>query len=525
MDVDAKSGGLDSLKELKSKYGNFDSSTPSVYTGGGGVHIFFRHPDRFSKVVKNSTSLIAKGVDIRGDGGYVVAAPSVHISGQSYEWVPTLALVEADLAVMPDWLIELAETSQRRSTNALTEPGAPILEGNRDSYLTKIAGSLRRFGSTYEAILAALRNENALRCKPPVPDEDLERITKSIMRYPAASTSVTNGNRKVTSMEDIISDDRSKLVTLQSLLNEPDENLEYIVDGLLKRGGLSLLVAKPKVGKSVLARNLVRAVAGAQPTFLGRDVKYGKVAYLGLEESRDEVRNHFRKMGTPEDVRDNILIKVGLGPEDGFTWLRYIIENFEPSLIVFDPIASLIRFKDMNSYSEVKALLDDLMNMARTTNTHLMAVHHSNKGGPNGGIDSGDGILGSTAFFAAVDVLIGMNKNDFIRTVETTHRYGTPIEKEVVYLDKNGLVSLRGSVEQFRIIKDAETIVNVMNISSGINESEIANKTGITDPQLSACLIYLMEKSIIENISGAKKTYLYRLISDPSTIREFNFEE
>ncbi len=84
---------------------------------------------------------------------------------------------------------------------------------------------------------------------------------------------------------------------------------------------------------------------------------------------------------------------------------------------------------------------------------------------------------------------------------------------------------MRGSVEQFRVLKDSETIVNVMNISSGINESEIANKTGITDPQLSACLIYLMEQNIVENISGSKKPYLYRLTSEPSNIRVFNMEE
>ena len=86
------------------------------------------------------------------------------------------------------------------------------------------------------------------------------------------------------------------LTRLGDLIAEPEEQVPWLLEGILPAGGLGLLAAKPKVGKSTLARCLALAVASGEP-FLDRPTLKGAVIYLALEEKRSEVRAHFRAMG------------------------------------------------------------------------------------------------------------------------------------------------------------------------------------------------------------------------------------
>ncbi len=83
LDIDPAHGGDRSLEELEIKHGKIPL-TLECLTGGGGRHFYFIHP---GTIVKNKIG-IAPGIDVRGDGGYVVAPPSVHISGGVYRWKP-----------------------------------------------------------------------------------------------------------------------------------------------------------------------------------------------------------------------------------------------------------------------------------------------------------------------------------------------------------------------------------------------------------------------------------------------------
>lgn len=80
LDVDKKTGGFDSLKQLLEKYGPLPE-TLSADTPRGGKHYFFRTKRKF----QNSAGKIANGIDVRGDDGYVVVAPSVFRGGH-YVW-------------------------------------------------------------------------------------------------------------------------------------------------------------------------------------------------------------------------------------------------------------------------------------------------------------------------------------------------------------------------------------------------------------------------------------------------------
>lgn len=72
VDVDRHSGGFTSLGQLQRRHGRVPP-TPVTLTGGGGRHYWFRHPGHS---VANSTGRLGAGIDIRGDGGYVMAPPT-----------------------------------------------------------------------------------------------------------------------------------------------------------------------------------------------------------------------------------------------------------------------------------------------------------------------------------------------------------------------------------------------------------------------------------------------------------------
>lgn len=99
LDVDPRHGGNDSLKKLESEHGALPPTMESI-TGGGGRHVYFSHP---GGDIPNRAN-IEPGLDLRGDGGCIVAPPSVHPSGKPYRWKKGHAPGEIDLAPLPDWL-------------------------------------------------------------------------------------------------------------------------------------------------------------------------------------------------------------------------------------------------------------------------------------------------------------------------------------------------------------------------------------------------------------------------------------
>lgn len=113
-------------------------------------------------------------VDVLGDNGYVVAPPSIHPeTGRPYRW-----LNSEDPVPFPRALMRLIK--KKRGHGSAPPLPEVILEGNRDELLTSLAGSMRRRGASYEAIVAALREENERRCNPPLPDAQVRKIAKSI---------------------------------------------------------------------------------------------------------------------------------------------------------------------------------------------------------------------------------------------------------------------------------------------------------------------------------------------------------
>jgi hypothetical protein len=173
-DIDPRNGGRESLTDLRQEFGPLPA-TVTALTGGDGQHYYFAHPGCY---VKSRT--LRPGLDIKADGGYVIAPPSLHISGQRYEWEVGLAPGEVSLAKLPPWFLQ-SDAPSRRS-----EPSTPttrIAQGTRNVELASLAGSMRRRGMTRDEIAAALHATYEGRCDPPLPRPEVDRIADSIARY------------------------------------------------------------------------------------------------------------------------------------------------------------------------------------------------------------------------------------------------------------------------------------------------------------------------------------------------------
>jgi len=108
LDIDRKSVSEDGLETLENLIPENEQipDTPAQTTGSG-IHLFFKFPEGLSKM-PCSAGQLGPGLDVRGDCGYVVVAPSMHPqAGRRYQWLPGLSLLTMPPATAPDWLLEL----------------------------------------------------------------------------------------------------------------------------------------------------------------------------------------------------------------------------------------------------------------------------------------------------------------------------------------------------------------------------------------------------------------------------------
>ena len=152
--------------------------TYEVSTRNGGRHLYFRHP---GVRVKSTNGVIGPRLDVKGDGGYVIAPPSpgYEVTGGNLD-----ALAEA-----PGWLVELVRG--HRDTGRAKPLPERVVGGQRNTSLTSLAESMRLRNASTAAILAALNEENEQKCDPPLPWHEVVAIARSVGRYAPGSMPLT----------------------------------------------------------------------------------------------------------------------------------------------------------------------------------------------------------------------------------------------------------------------------------------------------------------------------------------------
>lgn len=119
LDVDEEDGYL----ELISSNGQLPDTVESM-SGGGGRHILFRQPDGYT--LGNGEGTLPKGINVRGVRGYIIVPPSMHRSGNRYEWEVSSHPRTTEVATAPSWLLEAIGRSGPTNIQAIEVSSDPV---------------------------------------------------------------------------------------------------------------------------------------------------------------------------------------------------------------------------------------------------------------------------------------------------------------------------------------------------------------------------------------------------------------
>jgi hypothetical protein len=409
VDVDDKELAIEYIQKLE------DCKTVSVETGKG-YHYYFKAPDFHL----GNRAKFLPGIDLRGEGGYVVAPPSIHYSGHTYCWKNNPD--EYSLQGLPPFI--LSALSERIQKEATTAEGEKIMQGGRDNALASLGGTLRKTGCGYETVYAALYARNQEACIPPLDEPDVERIAKSVCRYATGDelnqelinegAAIWEGMRKNNEQKNIFP------LTLYSDLGVTKP--QWIIKGFLEDKSLGLIFGSSGSGKSYLAIDLAACIVSGKPFCDHQIKKQGPVVYIAGEGfsgiSRRlrawEIKHALSLKECP------ILIShkpCALGDPELMTHVEQSVERIKEkygciSLVIIDTWARNM-VGDENSTQDTGNAIRSLDALRLKNDCTALIIHHS-------GQAESDRARGSSALRAALDVEYKVSISDEIVTLTNT---------------------------------------------------------------------------------------------------------
>lgn len=374
--------GYEILKEWQMVHGELPDTWTSI-TGRGGYHLFYRD----NAQTRNAQGLY-DGIDIRGEGGYIVAPPSLHPNSHKYEWEAgpgDCEIAPADGKVM-EFLLgpkPVQENSQQRFQMAET-----IMEGQRTSAMISLIGSQKAKGLSDEAIRAAVQAENEEKCVPPLSDEELEKeVFPALKRdWPATHPYIATAdqNRKFQTIQN----HSLEMVTMdQAEEKAPD----WLITDYIPRYQITSLAGDGGSGKTTVWCALAAAISsGERPFLLDGLVPFDfskcdpeKVMFFSAEDSFEyTLKRRLRKNGAnlanifSIDIADDRFQDIKFNSP----FLEQLLAKYRPGLCLFDPIQAFvppeIRMGDRNA---MRNCLAPLIGYGEKYGTTFLIVEHANK--------------------------------------------------------------------------------------------------------------------------------------------------
>lgn len=374
LDIDRAKGGFETLESLELKHGRL-RPTLSQVTGGNGYQYLYQPPEQ--AVIKNATDVNGwRGIDVRGENGYILVQPSIHPSGNKYFWDGSDW--QSDEIVPADpWLLDalLNGHGQAKNGGPYAAPAEKISSGHRHKELFKLACSLRARGLTEPEILAAVWQFNQDRCDPPKTREEIEKLARDVAgRYAAGAAHAPAPERKPPEMP--------KRMTIAQVKALAVESPAILVEGLLPRRGLTLFTGGQKMGKTILAAQASIAIATNHALLDYYQIeKSGPVLIVETDDPAGDAS--FKDLWTRWDVPDSapaflqISAPFALG-EDFLAWIESEIREVNPVLVALDSYLSLrpVRGKGADIVHQEKQEIAQLDALAKRLATNILLLHH-----------------------------------------------------------------------------------------------------------------------------------------------------
>jgi hypothetical protein len=348
-----------------------------------GRHVYLRT----ERPVK---SFKGPGFDFKGQGGYVLAPPSIHPTGARYE------LVKGDLANIP--IIDPLLLGLGTDTDPKVLPQGwqeahleDVPVGERNNRMAQLVG--RWFGlglsETEVSVLA-----HALPWSDPLPDAEIDQVVRSLT-VKEAKDHPERKERKIT------------LLSVDDILAFPDP--VFLAEGLIQQETLVLIQAYTGIGKSMVCLELAKCVLDGYPVFgKYRINKTGPVVLFDSETGRSTLKGRVDRMDFKGKGQLCVAFHQGLKIDDkkDFEAIKAILVEIKPALVIFD---TLTRFhagqendvKDMSVVMERFRAIVDL-------GTTVIVQHHANKTGGNG--DNRRSARGSSDIVGSVDLELALEQ-------------------------------------------------------------------------------------------------------------------
>jgi KaiC/GvpD/RAD55 family RecA-like ATPase len=378
-------------------------ASPVTVRTGNGKQLYFRHPgDNVCNAVKKYP-----GIDVRGDGGYVVGPPSIHPNGKAYAWELGPLSNTSLLPLFPTKLF--AEPSTTRSkfgkpAGWVSEALANMMSGNIDTTLFKVCSRLRSDGYT-EADARLLLTPHAERAGA-TPGHLDAKIRNVWSRYEAAQrpTAPQRSENVAEFLADI-------------------KEVDWICRPIVARKSFGFVAGLPETQKTWILMDLAVECARTDGTWLGLfPVDRSKVMFIDQERFKGETQRRFKAiLGAKNleyaDVKDHLFIKCGttikLNLDSSYQAFRTELMELQPDIVIVDSFATFHNAEE-NDRMAIQSVIERIKTLRNEVGCTFVFIDHENKAAyhdeDNNIAVSAGRMVGSVGKIAAAEFILTVRK-------------------------------------------------------------------------------------------------------------------
>jgi hypothetical protein len=351
-------------------------------TGRGGLHLYYKTPEGV-ELPSNNSNKFAEGIDVLSRTGYVMAPPSIHPdTGKTYEFINAVPPAE----IPPRLLDLLKEKLCSGVINQGPKPGSDkhfIPSGEHNDFLWRRACSMRAHGDDEETIYASLAVVNAIRCVPPVPDDEIADYARRASQYTPNQATYQRDKKEISDRLNAPDVGRKKL-DLITFAQVTEEELDWLWYGRIAYGKFQLLIGMPGKTKTYLACSISAHVTTGTPLpddAMNLNPSPHSVLFMTYEDGLgDTLKPRLRKCGADLSKVYTISMEDQAFTTKDIPALEAAIrEHPEIRLVVIDPVQNMMIGTDGNNDESVRQALNPLLQMAGKLNVAVLGIKHLNK--------------------------------------------------------------------------------------------------------------------------------------------------